>query len=516
MKKHLLTTLLIGLSVLLFAQEKPIPTSFHPCGTAPVKSEWLKRYQANPAAFAQYTRNQTTLYPAMTIHIVGTDNGTGYIDYMKLLDGFCGLNTDMAQADIHFFIHNDIRFVDSTGWFNHATVLEGADMMFANNIDSTLNCYVVANPAGNAGYNLPYAGIALTKTAAGSANSHTWAHEVGHNLSIQHPFLGWEGNTYNYNNPTPTTVTYDYTYFKDSLITATTIIDTAFVELVDGSNCTFAADGFCDTPPDYLAIGGWQCNAQGLSTILQKDPNGVDFRSDGANIMAYANDACGGYFTPEQIAAMRAYLQSVRSPYLGVNPTPNITPITTAPVLNSPVANAVEQFDFVELEWNAVPNATHYVVQVSRLASFSFLEYNEIVTDTAVTITTLQNLKDYYWRVRPFNQSYTCTSTSPTETFQTQDLVSTESISSVEAFGIYPTLVESGQFINIKVSSRKNLDAQLRIFNIGGQQVATQTLHINIGENQEKVSLPNNLTAGTYFVQVQTSEGLMNEKIVVY
>ena len=514
MKKLLLLTFLLGMTAVLFAQQKPIPTEFHPCGTAPVKSEWLINYQKNPSAFNQYTRNQNTLYPAMTLHIVGTDDGTGYIDFMKLLDGFCGLNADMAQADIHFFIHGDILFIDSTAWFNHSSVLEGADMMFANNIDSTLNCYVVANPAGNAGYNLPYAGIAMTKNAAGSLNSNTWAHEVGHNLSIQHPFLGWEGNTYSYNTPTPTTVTYDYTYFKDSLITDTTIIDTAFVELVDGSNCTFAADGFCDTPPDYLAIGGWQCNAQGLSTILQKDPNGVDFRSDGTNIMTYANDACGANFTPEQIAAMRAYLQTERSPYLAINQNPTVATINATANLISPMSGAIEQFDFVELEWNAVANATHYVVQVSRLASFAFLEYNAIVTDTSVLITTLQNQRDYYWRVRPFNQGYTCTQDS-TGTFQTEDLVRTQNIQSVERFGIYPTLIESGQLLTIEMTSRKNFDTQLHIFNMAGQQVYTQRLDINLGENQLSVSLPN-LSIGTYIIQIQTAEGIINEKIVVY
>lgn len=512
MKKYVLTTLFFSFSMLLFAQ-KTVPTDFHPCGTAPVKSEWLKRYQANPAAYNQYTRHQTTLYPAMTLHIVGADNGSGYIDFMKLLDGFCGLNADMEQADIHFFINGDIRFIDSSGWYNHATVLEGADMMFANNIDSTMNCYVVSNPAGNAGYNLPYAGIALNKNSAGSMNRHTWAHEVGHNLSIQHPFLGWEGDTYDYNSPTPTTVTYDYTYFKDSLITDTIIIDTAFVELVDGSNCTFAADGFCDTPPDYLS-GGSQCNAQGLSLTLQKDPNGVDFRSDVTNIMTYGDDACGANFTPEQIAAMRAYLQTERSPYLGVNQNPMIATISTAPNLVSPVASSIEQFDFVELEWNAVPNATHYVVQVSRLASFGFLELNQIVTDTTILVTTLQNQRDYFWRVRGFNQGYTCAQTS-TATFQTEDLVRTENITSIERFGIYPTIVENGQNLTVEITSRKKLDAQLSVFNIAGQQVLAQTFNVSVGENQEVITLPN-LTGGTYIVQIQTEEGMINEKIVVY
>lgn len=512
MKKYVFTFLFVAISTFLLAQTPTAPQIL-PCGTPPVKSEWLKRYQANPAAFDQFARNQNTLYAAMTLHLVGNDDGTGYISFNNLMEGFCDLNADMAQANIQFFIHGDILFIDSSGWNNHSTVLEGAEMMFANNVDSTLNCYVVSNPAGNAGYNLPYAGIALTKNGA-SGGGHVWSHEVGHNLSIQHPFLGWEGNTYSYNNPTPTTVTYNYTYFKDSLITDTTIIDTAYVELVDGSNCAFAADGFCDTPPDYLAIGGWQCNAQGLSNILQKDPNGVDFRSDATNIMAYSSDACSYQFSPQQIAAMRAYLQTERAAYL-FNQNPKRDTITATANMLSPIAGQVEQYDYVQLEWEAVPNATHYIVQVSRLNSFSFIEYNALTTDTSVIVTNLQNQKNYYWRVKAFNQGYTCAPISPNATFTTDDISRTENLQVIEKFSIYPTILENGQQLNIKIESRERMDAQLILFNISGQQLLMNPLPLNVGENKSSIDLPN-LVGGTYIIQIKTNEGVINEKIVIY
>lgn len=512
MKKYVLTFLSIAISTFLFAQI-PSNSPILPCGTAPVKSDWLKRYQANPAAFDQFSRNQNTLYAAMTLQIVGNDDGSGYISFNNLMEGFCDLNADLAQADIQFFIHGDILFIDSSGWNNHSTVLEGADMMFANNVDSTLNCYIVANPAGNAGYNLPYAGIALTKPGA-SGGGHVWSHEVGHNLSIQHPFLGWEGNTYSYNNPTPTKVTYDYTYFKDSLITDTLIIDTAYVELVDGSNCAFAADGFCDTPPDYLAIGGWQCNAQGLSNILQKDPNGVDFRSDGTNIMAYSSDACASQFSPQQIGAMRAYLQTERAAYL-FNQNPKRDTITATANMLNPIAGQVEQFDYVQLEWETVPNATHYIVQVSRLNSFAFIEYNALTTDTSLIVTNLQNQKNYYWRIKAFNQGYTCAPISSSETFFTDDISRTENLQTIEKFSIYPTILENGQQLNIEINSREKMDAQLVLFNIAGQQLMNNPLRLNVGENKSTINLPN-LVGGTYIIQIRTNEGVINEKIVVY
>jgi hypothetical protein len=512
MKQYVLTFLSIAISTILLAQT-PSNSLILPCGTAPVKSEWLKRYQANPAAFDQFSRNQNTLYAAMTLQVVGNNNGVGYISLKDLMDGFCDLNTDMAQADIQFFIHGDILFIDSTGWYNHSTVLEGADMMFANNVDNTLNCYIVSNPAGNAGYNLPYAGIALGKSGA-SGGGHVWSHEVGHNLSIQHPFLGWEGNTYSYNNPTPTTVTYNYTYFKDSLITDTTIIDTAYVELVDGSNCTVAADGFCDTPPDYLAIGGWQCNAQGLSNILQKDPNGVDFRSDATNIMTYSSDACSYQFSPQQIAAMRAYLQTERAAYL-FNQNPMRDTVTATANMLNPIAGQVEQFDYVQLAWETVPNATHYIIQVSRLSNFGFIEYSALTSDTSLIVTNLQNQKIYYWRVKAFNQGYTCAPISSSETFATDDITRTEYLQVIEKLSIYPTILENGQQLNIEINSRERMDAQLVLFNISGQQLMNNPLLLNVGQNKLILNLPN-LVSGTYIVQIRTNEGVINEKIVVY
>jgi hypothetical protein len=508
MKKQLLTLLFLTITTLTFAQTPELA----PCGTAPVKSEWLINYQKNPAAFQQYTRNSTTLYAGITLHALGSTNGGGYILYDRLMEGFCDLNKDFQDADIQFFIEGEINTIDSSEWLSHSTVLEGAEMMFANNVPNTLNCYVVSNPAGNAGYNLPYAGIALSKNAA-SAGSHTWSHEVGHNFSIQHPFLGWEGKIYNYNTPTPTTVTYDYTYFKDTLIIDTLIIDTAFVELTDGSNCTFAADGFCDTSPDYLSFGGWACNAQGESNILLKDPNGVDFRSDATNIMTYSNDACVTRFTPEQIAAMRAYLQTERSAYL-YNQNPMRDSIGVAPTMISPINGDIEQFDFVNLNWESVPNATHYVLQLSRFASFAVVEYNAIVSDTSVILTELLDGKTYYWKVKAFNQGYTCAPISPTESFETQDVTRTENINSIEDFRIYPTVLESGQLLNIEIESRKNLAANLAIYNIAGQRVLQQNLDVNAGRNKAQIAIPT-LSGGTYIIQIQTAEGVINEKMIL-
>lgn len=502
------------LPLLLLLSLPAIGQQLHPCGTPPYKSEWLKHYQQNPAAFALQAKNNGTIYAPITLHVVGTDNGTGYIDFMKLMNGMCSLNNDFIDAQLHFFIDGDIRFIDSTGWYAHSDVLEGADMMFANNAINTINCYVVSSAAGNAGYNLPYAGIALTKSSA--SGGHTWAHEIGHNLSIQHPFLGWENTEYQFSSPTPTEVYYDYSYFKDTLIRDTTIIDTALVELVDGSNCTVAADGFCDTPPDYLSgyFVGYGCNSQGYSSEPQKDPNGVSFQTDATNIMSYSSNSCKSKFTPEQIAAMRANLQTEKVNYLS-NQNPIRDTFTTPPILLSPTDAGVTQFDDVHLEWSSLPPATHYVVQVSRFSSFTLLAHQSITTDTTVNLTNLGNGFTYYWRVKAFNQGYTCAPSSPNQTFKTSDLTAIDNIQRVESLKVYPTLLESGQSLQIELKIQTPLELTVQLHSMAGQQLSHQVFSLTAGKHLQTIAL-NHFASGTYLMSFQTTTGVVTKRIVVY
>ncbi|MDF1868195.1 MAG: hypothetical protein P1U70_25465, partial [Saprospiraceae bacterium] len=137
----MIKNLLLGLSILFFsldliAQNK---SDLAPCGTISYRSDWLKNYQRNPSQFQ--TENDTILYVPLTIHLVGSDAGTGYFGFDNLMDALCILNSDFEQANIHFFTEGDIRYIANSAWNTHSTVLDGAEMMFANNVDNTLNCY---------------------------------------------------------------------------------------------------------------------------------------------------------------------------------------------------------------------------------------------------------------------------------------------------------------------------------------------------------------------------------------
>ena len=149
MKKHIyniILALVLLVPTLLQAQQQ----NFHPCGTPPVKSDWLKDYQRHPHHYR--TGADTVLYMPLSIHVLGNDNGSGYTSVMQLLDGICQLNDDFAVSDAHilYYIEGDFNYIDKTAWNNHTAIYAGYQMMMANNIPNTINNYIVSDPAGNA------------------------------------------------------------------------------------------------------------------------------------------------------------------------------------------------------------------------------------------------------------------------------------------------------------------------------------------------------------------------------
>jgi len=243
-------------------------TSF--CATPPEKSEWLKAYQRSPEAYA--VRSDEQQFIPLTIHLVGTDEGSGFFTGAQLADALCTLNEDFLPTNLQFFIAGDIRYISNSTYYEH-TFGEGFQMMVNNNVPNTVNCYFVQDPAGACGYFSPGADAVAMRKSCSNANDHTWAHELGHFFSLPHTFVGWEGTDYDPTEDTPE------------------FINGRRVERVDGTFCNDAADGFCDTPPDYISYR-WPCSSQGLSNVQQRDPADSTFRSDGTLFMSYASDGC--------------------------------------------------------------------------------------------------------------------------------------------------------------------------------------------------------------------------------
>ncbi|MCB0598152.1 MAG: T9SS type A sorting domain-containing protein [Lewinellaceae bacterium] len=486
----------LGLAISAHAQDTQAGT----CGTPPFKSEWLERYQQNPRVI-----NRTmlqTIYVPVTFHMVGRDDGTGYISYNRLMDAFCQLNEIFEQAEIQFYVKGNIRYINNDDYYDH-DYPAGGQMMQNYNVPNTVNFYICNGLPNNAlGYYSPSGDAVAVEKGALSGGDFTWAHEAGHYLSLPHTFYGWETTDYSYDSPTPNTVTWANTIRQ--------------VERVNGSNCSFAGDGFCDTSPDYLNFR-WGCNGDGMSPQIQKDPNGVEFRSDGSLIMGYALDNCVTRFTDGQIGAMRANLEEERPGHL-VNQTP---PVPVASNELTPIFPAegedVQNGEAFDLQWEPIEGAQFYVVEISRIPTFAFTVANYITTNSSVSVGAdeLAADKTFYWRIRPFNRYDACVSSSDVHTFQTADLVSsTSSQETVQGLRIYPNPAKDNQEVALEFASEQASNATVSLLNLTGQALQSRRLEVVPGANRTVISTAG-LPKGLYLVRIDANGGANYRKLLV-
>lgn len=477
------------LSVFSFAQTN---SNLHPCGTQDGKVTWLEDYQKNPQA---YSRSDDMLYMPVTIHLVGDNNGNGYFSLKNVLSSFCTLNEDFLPSNIQFFIKGDIRYIDNSSYYNHDGNT-GYTMMNNNNVPRTINCYIVDDPAGACGYSIYGLGVALAKGCTGP-NSHTWAHELGHNLSLPHTFFGWEGYEHDYTKPAPA------------------FTNGNRVERMDGQFCSNAGDGFCDTPPDYLNYR-WSCDNDGFSSIFQITPDSVAFKSDGTLFMAYSNDNCMSRFSDDQIGAMRANIMTEKANHLySGDPA---SPVFTTPlqIISPEHESYTDAYQEVLFEWEALENASEIELEISPFSTFSFIFKKYDVTDmNSFLVTDLLKDKKYYWRLRAYNGWNTCDIYSDYFSFTVGSLTGIADLPRLENIKLAPNPISLGQFLEIQTDLTTTTELRGSLINVAGVQIQNFEWTSHTGQ-QKKLIPTTELNPGIYFLQLRTEKGIWSEKVVVF
>lgn len=468
------------------------------CGNAEV-TPWLEWYKEHRHEFAQ-SRSDDMLYVPVTVHIIGTDLGTNFFPFDKAIRAVCGMNERFAEANIEFYLMpgDPVRFISNSDWYEHE-YSAGADMIQENNIPGRLNAYVVADPAGNCGY--AWHNAIVLGTNCSSENNSTWSHEAGHHLSLPHPFVGWESTNWDYSQPAPN------------------FVGNRQVERTDGSNCEDAGDFFCDTPPDYLH-DRWQCDDNHESEQVQHDPNGVAFRSDATLIMGYASDACTSRFTPEQVDAMRANLQTDHESYLQVSELGPGVDDDLAVQLVSPIDSHIVQYNNFDLVWNPIPNATIYVVELFLYPSMSVtqrLVYKTLYNETSLTVNqNLPNNRTLYWRVRAYNEWDVCNPNQNTQvgTLKTRNISATNDLERSVTAELMPNPVAGGLPAVLNISSDETMNAQLQVTDASGRVCVQQDLRIYPGDNRLEIETAS-LQAGIYIISVQNEKGMLLKRLAV-
>ncbi len=466
-----------------------------PCATEPYLSEELLYYQQNLNNY-RFLSNET-LYIPIKVHVVGTDEGKGYASESLIRDAFCGLNESFEQVNVQFYIAGEFNYINNSAWYEHENFGPGRDMIQFNNVPGVLNSYVVRTAGGACGYySRGVDGVVLAINCI-RANSQTWAHEIGHQLTLPHTFFGWEGTTYDPSEPTP-----DRIWFRNAW---------RQVERWDGENCRHAGDGFCDTPPDYLSYR-WGCSANNPLGIVLTDPLGMEGNVDGTNIMSYASDICMSNFSDEQIQAMRMNLLLDRFNIVEFENKFGV--IDTTLNVISPQPNEDIQFDNAVIKWNALPGATEYSVQISVLPVFANLIYDEIVSDTSIVLNNLFKDRIHYLRIRPISPLNTCEPFIDRIPFFATQITAINFVGTNNFKIDFQNLIQKKQSIYLRISGDSSKDLKLSLFNMNGQLLWQRQDNFIPGQMYQIDS--NGMPAGIYLLSAENSRGdHITRKIII-
>ena len=461
------------------------------CATIDGKVKWLEEFQQNGLAVVD---NGDMLYVPLTIHIVGDNQGQGYIKAEEVRRAFCELQEDFLPSEIQFYWADDINYIDNSNYYEHSWQ-QGGQMMDQYQVANTINCYFVADPAGACGYSSYNNGIALNNDCVDPGSS-TWAHEIGHYLSLPHTFSGWEGEDYSFNEPAPN------------------FVNGAPVERLDGSNCGNAGDGFCDTPADYLSYR-WSCDNNGFSIQFLQDPLGEEFKADGTYFMSYSFDGCADKFSQEQTDAMRANLLTEKADYLYSGDPVGPVDFEALSVISPEPGSLVDNYSGIQFTWDPLPNATHYILEVSPfpLMQFILVRY-ELEDVTSVFSTDLAENQTFYWRLQAYNYWHTCKEYTEIQSFSTGTLNSIQTVESINNWSVVPNPTSAGQDLQVRLELQKADNLQVNLINLAGQSVYSDQWDLAAGVHQNQVAT-DHLEAGMYFLRIQNSNGTITKKIVV-
>lgn len=335
-------------------------------------------------------------YIPIKMHLLGNDDGTGYIDENTVNDMLAELNKIFrANQNMEFFFsgtsfnkYADTRNntkADNTG-------KEEQEFHNKNGANDAINVYVPQGVGGAGGYayvvphSQPYNRIHIIKNQLN--DDKTTPHEFGHYFGLPHTFQNSKAKDSN--------GSIDWT--KRELVTRN------FNEVSPrkSANCRTAGDYFCDTEADPYGNDGVSApNCQ-----IQSDPdvNGDAYRTNMGNYMNYF--WCPGYsFTPEQISKMDAGYTTMKNRNTYFN-----APETAQPAPTNLTSTSGVYKNSLVLSWTDNSNVeTGYIVEVAEKGTENFIPIGGVAANVRSfkINTNLDDSKEYVFRVKPSNSMKT-------------------------------------------------------------------------------------------------------------
>ena len=513
--------LFLPLTVFLLAAIHPIANGQqldpekHVCGFHP-DEEHIERLMNNleRAEALDLQRSGVTFFIPLQFHLIARNDGTGGREIKDVLDQMCTLNENYAPYNIQFFLKdNSVNFINNTSAFNDPS---NTPVILNNNRDlNAVNIYFADNtintpgPNTTLGYYSPsFDWIVMRNDMI--LNHWVLSHEIGHFFSLMHTFFGWEQQPYNSNqHGNPVNLTTAPNGFTP-------------VELANGSNCNTAADRLCDTPPDYNFGATWGAGGGCAPFTLQiRDRNNDLVQPMQNNYMSYFFNCQQYQFTPMQVNAMQSDILSTQRSHLrDWFDLPNMAEISDNVTPLSPTNGGTSTYyDEVNLMWNEVENATAYYIEIATSPEPFFnnnVFIKELVSSNQITLTGLSPNSQYFYKVRPMNETYYCTSLSTDFSFRTSDIPVDIELVQEPQFNVSSAMnpIHRGeQPVLVFQNDLQTEHVSFSVYSVNGQLIHSEKVDIYTGFS--RVKLNTELTrAGVYFIEI-TSDNFRDVKQVV-
>ncbi len=506
MKRFFTILSILFISAQAFSQA--IPRGF--CGNMPSDAA-MEKLMASKAMFEKLDiiQIEDTKYIPIKFHLIAKTDGSERVKEYDMLRQLCVLNQDYSNTDFQFYIKDGFSYYNSTYIFDspRSSQLATNQMQNLKNANNNaINVFIVNNIGTGQGgigtvlgyYASQYDWVVMIKQEP-QGGTNTLSHELGHFFSLAHTFYGYEGAPF-----LPTSTGWPIAPYNAP--------NTGITENQDGSNCSTAADKLCDTPPDYNFGIKWNnCTYTGGA----KDPKGEIVDPMENNQMCYFNGCYPYVFTADQVDMMYGDYAKVSRNYIKSSYVPNTTQVTDQATLVWPGNNENSGGTIgVTLDWNDVPNAEYYLLEVSRSLNFSQFTQNYIVTESQKELPELTANKNYFWKVTPFNDGASCVTglTSPKWKFIASPLA-TSNIKEINAWDVIPNPTTAST-LKFAIELDKALDITAQLVSVNGQVLSTKDLKVNTGK--QVISMPNTkLSNGTYFLRLISKNGMETRRVVI-